>query len=150
VDPFAFPDLGDIAGEASPFDNITSEPFVRVVRKESAFKALWNALDISFSRVYTIEGNDLVIHSLKALYYILVIGSVLVVGFYWSGAGSDVYEAYDADGNVWEAFSKHFMGLAVVTFGCIAIVVIVRILLEMLLLAWIESARAERDGENRD
>lgn len=145
TDPFAMADLGDIASESSPFDNITSEPFVRIARKESAFGAIWSALDISFSRVYTIEGNNLVIHSLKALYYVVVVVSFLVIFFMWFDVGRKCYEAHEAGGNGLTIFMDHFIGLAFVTFGCITIIVVVRILLEMLLLAWIESARAERD-----
>ena len=136
-DPFAFAD-----GETSPFDNITSEPFVRVVRKESAFGAIWSALDISFSRVYTIEGNNLVIHSLKALYYIVVLISLLIIFFMWLDVGRKCYEAGE---NALSMFLDHFVGLAFVTFGCVMIIVVVRILLEMFLLAWIESARADRE-----
>jgi len=137
TDPFAFAD-----GETSPFDNITSEPFVRVVRKESAFGAIWSALDISFSRVYTIEGNNLVIHSLKALYYIVVLISLLIIFFMWLDVGRKCYEAGE---NALSMFLDHFVGLAFVTFGCVMIIVVVRILLEMFLLAWIESARADRE-----
>ena len=137
ADPFAFTD-----GEASPFDNITSEPFVRVARKESAFGAIWSALDISFSRVYTIEGNNLVIHSLKALYYIVVVISLLVVFFMWLDVARKCYEAGEKAMTI---FMDHFIGLAFVTFGCVMIIVVVRILLEMFLLAWIESARADRE-----
>ena len=143
-DPFAFPDLGGGAVGSSPFDNITSEPLVRIARKrESAFGAVWNALDISFSRVYTMEGNNLAIHSLKALYYVIIVGAVLVIGFFWSDVGMKCYDAHEKVGNAWQVFSSHIVGLAVVTFGCLALIVIVRILLEMLLQAWMESTRAE-------
>jgi len=142
-DPFAFAD-----GEVSPFDNVTSEPFVRVARKESAFGAILSALDISFSRVYTTEGNNLVIHSLKALYYIVVVICLLVVFFMWLDVARQCYEAYGADGNVLAEFMKNFMPLAFVTFGCVLIIVVVRILLEMFLLAWIESAKADREKED--
>jgi len=40
--------------------------------------------------------------------------------------------------------------LATATFGGITIIVIVRVLLEMLLLAWIESARAEQENDKND
>ena len=150
TDPFAFPDLGSIAGESSPFENIASEPLVRIARRESAFSAVWNALDISFSRVYTMEGNNLAIHSLKALYYVIVIACVLVIGFQWSNVGMKCYEAYEKTENAWATFSTNFVGLAVVTFGCVALIVVVRMLLEMLLLAWIESARAEKENDRND
>jgi len=143
--PFAFPEPEN-ADESSPFDGITSEPFARAVRKESAFAALWNALDISFSRVYTMEGNNLVIHSLKALYYVLVVSALLVIGFMWFDVGAKCYESE----NPLSTFSSHFVGLSVVTFGCITIIVIVRVLLEMLLLAWIESSRTNREGNDED
>ena len=150
ADPFALPDLGDIAGEANFYDNVVSEPFVRVARKESAFKALWSALDISFSRVYTIEGNNLAIHSLKALYYIIALVCLLFIFFMWLDVARKCYEAYEAMGNVLSVFLDHFVGLAVVTFGCVTIIVIVRVLLEMFLLAWIESARAEQENDKND
>jgi hypothetical protein len=140
ANPFAFSDE-----DASSFDNITSEPFVRAVRKESAFGAIWSALDISFSRVYTMEGNNLVIHSLKALYYVIVVICFLVIFFMWLDVGRKCYEAGE---EALSMFLDHFIGLAFVTFGCVMIIVVVRILLEMFLLAWIESARAER--EKRD
>jgi len=141
-DPFAFAD-----GEASPFDNITSEPFVRVARKESAFGAIWSALDISFSRVYAIEGNNLVIHSLKALYYIVVVICLLVVFFMWLDVAR---QCYGAGEDALSMFLNHFVGLAFVTFGCVMIIVVVRILLEMFLLAWIESARTDREKEDEE
>jgi len=146
ADPFAFPDLGDTAGEANFYDNVVSEPFVRVARRESAFAAVWGALDISFSRVYTIEGNNLAIHSLKALYYIIVI--VCLLGIFWQSFYffKDWYES----GELLTMLAKHSVGLSVTTFGCVAIIVIVRVLLEMLLLAWIESANAENeDGDGK-
>ena len=154
-DPFAFHDVEGAHGESNPFDHSVAEPFVRVARRESAFGAVWNALDISFSRVYTMEGNNLVIHSLKALYYVVVVISLLVVFFMWLDVGRKCYEAYVAADNALNValnvFSINFVGLAVVTFGCITIIVIVRVLLEMLLLYWIESSKAEQEGndENR-
>ena len=145
--PFAFPDLGAVAGESSPFDNITSEPLIRIARKESAFGALWNALDISFSRVYTIEGNNLVIHSLKALYYVLVVSCFLIISYTFVNFCTDWYK----DNALLEALQRNFIALATVTFGCVTIIVIVRVLLEMLLLTWIESARAEQEkNDNED
>jgi len=143
ADPFAFPDLGDAAGGASPFDDIVAEPFVRAARKESAFGALWGALDISFSRVYTIEGNNLVIHSIKALYYVLVVVCFLFV--FWTVVNfcTDWYES----GILLQELKKHYIALATSAFGGVTIIVIVRVLLEMLLLAWIESAHAERETE---
>jgi len=150
ADSFAFPDLGETTGEANFYDNVVSEPFVRVARKESAFKALWNALDISFSRVYTMEGNNLAIHSLKALYYVIALVCLLFIFFMWLDVARKCYEAYEAMGNVLSVFLDHFIGLAVVTFGCVTIIVIVRVLLEMLLLVWIESANAERENEKNN
>ena len=147
VDPFAFPDLGDHHGEANPFHNVVTEPYVRVARRESAVSAIWNALDISFSRVYTMEGNNLVIHSLKALYYVLVVSCFLVIAYTMVNFCTEWYEK----GALLEALQRHFIALATVTFGCVTIIVIVRVLLEMLLLSWIESARAEQENndENR-
>jgi len=147
ADAFAFPDLGDHHGESNPFDNVVTEPYVRVARKESAFSAIWNALDISFSRVYTMEGNNLVIHSLKALYYVLIVSCFLVITYTFVNFCTEWYEK----GALLESLQRHFIALATVTFGCVTIIVIVRVLLEMLLLAWIESARAEQDNndENR-
>ena len=139
ADPFGLPNLDGIAEEASPF-NVTSEPFVRVARKESAFKALWNALDISFSRVYTMEGNNLVIHSVKALYYILVVIAFLAFLFMVIEFCKDLHES----GDFLQELSKYFVGLAATIFGGVTIIVIVRVLLEMLLLAWIESAKEEQ------
>jgi len=135
-DPFGFPDLGNFADEVNAAANA---PVVRVARKESAFNALWKALDISFSRVYTREGNDLVIHSIKALYYVVVV--VCLLGIFWTlfAFGKDWYE----HGNLLEELAKHSVGLSVVTFGCVLIIVIVRVLLEMLLLTWVESANQE-------
>ena len=146
ADPFAFPDLGGADGEAHPFADIASEPYVRVARKESAFSAVWGALDISFSRVYTMEGNNLVIHSLKALYYVIV--GVCLLGVFWQSFFfvKDWYES----GELLTMLSKHAVGLSVTTFGCVTIIVIVRVLLEMLLLAWIESAKAEQDRNDED
>ena len=139
-DPFAFPDLGNVADEAHPFHDVVSEPFVQVARRESAFGALWKALDISFSRVYTIEGNNLVIHSIKALYYVLVVSCFLIFFLYVLQFCTDWYEK----GEFLTQLNKHAVGLASVTFGVVTIVVIVRVLLEMLLLAWVESAHAEQ------
>jgi len=141
ADPFAFSD-----DDVSSFDSIASEPVVRAVRKESAFGAIWSALDISFSRVYTMEGNNLVIHSLKALYYIIVVICFLVIFFMWLDVGRKCFEAGE---EALAMFLDHFIGLAFVTFGCVMIIVVVRILLEMFLLAWIESARGERDNEDK-
>jgi len=135
TDPFAFPDFGGHSG-ASPFDHLASEPVVRAVRKDSAFGALWKALDISFSRVYTIEGNNLVIHSIKALYYVLVVGAFIL----FFKTIIDFGIACSKEGSVFlEEVGKHYMGMAVTLFGGVTIIVIVRVLLEMLLLAWIES-----------
>ena len=147
ADPFAFPDLGDHPGESNPFHNVVTESYVRVARRESAFSAIWNALDISFSRVYTMEGNNLVIHSLKALYYVLVVSCFLVIAYTLVNFCTEWYEK----GALLESLQRHFIALATVTFGCVTIIVIVRVLLEMLLLTWIESARAEQDNndENR-
>ena len=150
VDPFAFPDLGGTAGEPSPFDNIANEPVVRIAKRESAFRAIWNALDITFSRVYMLEGNSLAIHSLKALYYVIMVGSALVIFLMWLDVAVKCYGAHKEGGNALEMLSSHFFGLAVVTFGCVLIIVIVRILIEMLLLAWIEAARAERENDKQD
>jgi len=141
-DPFDFSGFGDVGDTSRIFDDIAATgPAVRIARKESAFSAIWKALDISFSRVYTMEGNNLVIHTLKALYYILVVSCALVVLFVVIRFCTDWYES--------EAFlqelSRHYVGLAAVTFGSVAIIVIVRMLLEMLLLAWFESARQEEE-----
>ena len=146
-DPFAFPDLGNIADE---IDAGTLGPVVRVARKESAFSAIWKALDISFSRVYKLEGNDLVIHSLKALYYVVVVSVILFIFFMWFDVGRQCYDVHVADGSALKKFADHFFGLAVVTFGSVLIVVIVRILLEMLLLAWVESASHKKHEEPED
>ena len=145
--PFDFSDFGDAGDDAAFFDNITAEgPAVRIARKESALNAIWKALDISFSRVYTMEGNNLVIHSIKALYYILVVVCLLVIFWMWF----NIFGQGITDGNLLKAFSDHFVGLAVVTFGCVAIIVIVRMLIEMLLLAWLESARHEEEETEQD
>ena len=143
-DPFALLDLGDIASEV--YGSAENAPVVRVARKESAFNALWKALDISFSRVYSLEGNDLVIHSIKALYYVVVV--VCVLGIFWQlfYFGKDCVDS----GNPLEMLDKHAVGLSVVTFGCVLIVVIVRVLLEMLLLAWVESANQEKQEEQEE
>jgi len=133
------PDLGGLANEL-PFDNLSSGPVVRAARKEGALKSVWKALDISFSRVYTIEGNDLVIHSIKALYYIIVVVCLLGIFWMWFDVAEKCYKAE----NALTVFSEYFLGLAVVTFGCVTIIVVVRILIEMLLLAWVESAKQER------
>jgi len=146
-DPFGFPDLGNIADEINAG---AYAPIVRVARRESAFSAVWKALDISFSRVYKIEGNDLVIHSLKALYYVVVVGCALFAFFMWFDVARTCYNVHVDDGNALEAFAKHLFGLTVVTFGCVLIVVIVRVLLEMLLLAWVESANQEKREDRED
>jgi pSer/pThr/pTyr-binding forkhead associated (FHA) protein len=149
ADPFAFPDLGNVAGEANFYDNVVSEPFVRVARRESAVGAIWSALDISFSRVYTIEGNNLVIHSLKALYYVLVVVCGLFIFWTIVNFGTDWYNN-ENPGALLEELRRHYIALATATFGGITIIVIVRVLLEMLLLAWIESARAEQENDKND
>ena len=146
TDPFVFPDLGDTTAEANPFDDVVAEPLVRAARKESAFRALWSALDISFSRVYTIEGNDLVIHSIKALYYVLVVICFLAV--FWIVV--DLCAAWYKSGQLLEELKLHYIALATSMFGGVTIIVIVRVLLEMLLLAWIESAHAEQETEEKD
>ena len=143
ADPMDIPDLSGLVNEL-PFDNLSSGPVVRVARKESAIKSVWKALDISFSRVYTIEGNDLVIHSIKALYYIIVV--VCLLGIFWMWFDV-VGKCYNAE-NAVAVFSEYFLGLAVVTFGCVTIIVVVRILIEMLLLAWVESAKQEQVRKN--
>jgi len=142
TDPFEFGDFGDIANEVNTAANA---PTIRIARKESAFSALWKALDISFSRVYTIEGNDLVIHSVKALYYVVVV--VCMLGIFWQFFYfcKDCFEK----GNLLAMLAEHSVGLSVVTFGCVTIIVVVRMLLEMLLLAWVESAKQE-ERENKD
>jgi len=139
-DLLALPDFGG-SDESSPFDHIINEPFVRVARKESAFSAIWKALDISFSRVYALEGNNLAIHSVKALYYVLVVTGFLFMfktfvnfGLAWSESGIFLQE-----------LQKHYMGMASATFGSVTIIVVVRVLLEMLLLAWFESAQEEQE-----
>ena len=146
ADLFAFPDLGNVTDEAHPFHDVASEPFVRVARKESAFGALWKALDISFSRVYTIEGNNLVIHSIKALYYVLVVSCFLIFFLYVIDFGT----AWHKSGKFLEELNRHSIGLASVTFGGVTIIVIVRVLLEMLLLAWVESAMQERKEKEKE
>ena len=143
TDPFAFSDFGGHSG-ASPFDHLASEPVARVARKESAFGALWKALDISFSRVYTIEGNNLVIHSIKALYYVLVVGAFIL--FFKTVVDFGI--ACSKEESIFlEELGKHYMGVAVTLFGGVTIIVIVRVLLEMLLLAWIESASTQEPQE---
>ena len=144
-DPFAFPDLGGITDESNPF-NVASEPFVRVGRKESAFGALWKALDISFSRVYTLEGNNLVIHSIKALYYVIVVVCLLSIFFPFINFCADWYKS----GDLLKELQLHYVALSVVTFGCVTIIVIVRVLLEMLLLAWFESATEDRETKENE
>jgi len=141
-DPFGFYDFGDIANEVN---SATSAPVIRIARRESAFSALWKALDISFSRVYTIEGNDLVIHSVKALYYVAVIICLLLIGFGFLEFALKWYH----DGDLLEALRSHFVLLSVSVFGCTMIIVVVRVLLEMLLLAWVESAKQE-EREKKD
>jgi hypothetical protein len=137
--PFAFDGMEEIANEVNAFDAAASEHTFRIARRESAFSALWKALDISFSRVYTIEGNDLVIHSVKALYYVVVV--VCMLGIFWQL----FYFCKDCidQNNLLAMLEKHSVGLSVVAFGCVAIIVVVRMLLEMLLLAWVESAKHE-------
>ena len=143
-DPFGFPDLGNIADEINADVHV---PVVRTARRESAFSAVWKALDISFSRVYTVEGNDLVIHSIKALYYVVVV--ICLLGIFWTSFNfcKDCIEK----GNLLEQLSRHSVPLSVTTFGCVMIIVIVRVLIEMLLLAWVESASQEKqeDGEGK-
>jgi hypothetical protein len=141
-DPFAFANLGDIANEV----NAAAGPVVRIARQESTFSVIWRSLDISFSRVYSIEGNDLVIHSIKALYYVVVV--VCLLGIFWQM----FYFVKDCieRGDLMEVLSKHSVGLSVVTFGCVTIIVIVRVLLEMLLLSWVESAKQEKQEEKND
>ena len=145
--PFPFSDLGDIASESSPFDNLTAEPVARIVRRESTFGALWNALDISFSRVYTMEGNNLAIHALKAFYYVVAISCLITIFLFWLRVGIQCHEA----GDTWAAeFAKEAFTGSLVTIGCIMIIVIVRILIEMLLLTWLESAaQEEQESEKR-
>jgi hypothetical protein len=143
-DPLAFPDMGGVADDSSPF-NVSSEPFVRIARRESAFKSLWSALDISFSRVYTLEGNILAIHSIKALYYIIVLICVLCIFFFVTDLCANCYKSEDP----LAVLRNQYVGLAFVTFGCAMIIVIVRVLIEMLLLAWLESAREEQDQEKQ-
>ena len=141
-DSFDFSGFGDVSDTSQLFDDIAATgPAVRVARKESAFGAIWKALDISFSRVYTMEGNNLVIHTLKALYYILVVSCSLVVLFYLIGFCTAWHESKA----FLQELNKQYVGLAAVTFGSVAIIVIVRVLLEMLLLAWLESARQEEE-----
>jgi pSer/pThr/pTyr-binding forkhead associated (FHA) protein len=144
ADPFAFPDLGNIVDESLPFDYVTSEPIARAARKESSFGVIWKALDISFSRVYTIEGNDLVVHSIKALYYVVVV--VCLLGIFWT-VFNFCKDWIEAD-NFMEMLAKHSVALSVVTFGCVTIIVVVRVLIEMLLLAWFESARQDQERRN--
>ena len=143
ADPFAFPDLGDISGRSSPFDHDTVAPIVRIARRESAFKALWNALDISFSRVYTMEGNNLTIHCIKALYYVAVLICILFVFYLWFEVGRICYEK----NNILEVLSAYFISHSLVTLGIVAIIIIIRILLEMLLLVGLESAKQDEHGE---
>jgi len=138
-DPFAFPDLGNSGSNSSPFNNDITAPVIRVSRKESTFNALWNALDISFNRVYTMEGNSLVIHSIKALYYIVVVICLLGIIFPFINFCADWY----GNGDILGELRRHYVALAVVTLGFTTIIAIVRILLEMLLLAWFESAKQE-------
>lgn len=142
TDPFGFYDFGDIANEVNTVDNV---PTIRVARKESAFSALWKALDISFSRVYTMEGNDLVIHSIKALYYVVVVACLLLICFGFLEFAFKWYE----DGDLLAALREKFVLLSVSVFGCTMIIVVVRVLLEMLLLAWVESAIQE-DREKKE
>jgi len=140
-DPFGFPDLGNLADEVNVA--AANAPIVRVARKQSAFNALWKTLDISFSRVYTLEGNDLVIHSIKALYYVIVV--ICALGIFWTFF--DFCKGCIETGDLLAMLAKHSVGLSVVTFGCVTLVVIVRVLLEMLLLAWVESANQETHGD---
>lgn len=148
TDPFVFPDLGDVAVEESPFDHFASEPLVRVARRESAFSAIWSALDISFSRVYTMEGNNLVIHSIKALYYVVVV--ICLLGIFWQTFF--IFQKWHGDQNgvLLDILAGQAVGLSAVTFGCVTIIVVVRVLLEMLLVAWFESAKAGQGKENDD
>ena len=92
------------------------------------------------------EGNNLVIHSVKALYYVIVV--VCLLGIFWTmfNFGKEWYES----GQLLEMLQKHSVPLSAVTFGCVTIIVVVRILIEMLLLAWLESARQdEQDKEEK-
>ena len=142
--PFAFDGMEEIANEVNAFNTAASERTFRIARRESAFSALWKALDISFSRVYTIEGNDLVIHSVKALYYIVVVVCSLIIFWMLFFFCKDCIEK----GNLLQMLAGRYVDLSVVTFGCVAIIVVVRILLEMLLLAWVESANQDERVEN--
>ena len=143
----AFPDFGEITGGANLFDNVATAPAVRAARRGNAFGTIWKSLDISFSRVYAPEGNDLVIHSMRALYYIVVVSCLLFLIWTWFDAISRCCE--EGNENPMATFSRQFPVLAVVTFGLIALVVVVRILLEMLLLAWFESAKHEEQQQEK-
>lgn len=138
--PFDFADFTGTSSNSNPFDNIMAEPFVRIARRESSFGVIWDALDISFSRVYTIEGNNLVIHSLKALYYVISLVCLLGIFLMWLDVAVQCHQAKE---NALDTFYSYIFGVSVVTFGCVTIIVIVRVLLEMLLLTWLESARQE-------
>ena len=142
ADPFNFSDFGGTADAAGFFQTEATVPIVRIARNESTSKAIWNALDITFSRVYTMEGNNLVIHSLKALYYIVGIACALGIFLFWLDVGVKCSNAE----NALAVFYSYAFALSVVTIGCITIIVIVRVLLEMLLLTWIESARQEEQA----
>jgi len=146
-DPFNFADFGDTSDSPNPFDDIASGPVVRVAKKESAFGAIWKALDISFSRVYTMEGNNLVIHSVKALYYVIVVVCFLLIFFSLVNFCTDWIQS-EGEAAFLRALQKHFIGLATATFGGVTIIVIVRVLIEMLLLAWLESAKQEQDKKD--
>jgi pSer/pThr/pTyr-binding forkhead associated (FHA) protein len=146
ADPFDFPNLEGLTDAGHPFENMSSGPVVKAGRRESAFKALWKALDISFSRVYTIEGNDLVIHSIKALYYVIVVGCSLLIFWTFFNFCKESYET----GNLLEMLSKHSVALSVTTLGCVMIIVVVRVLIEMLLLAWVEAAKQEQQERKEE
>jgi uncharacterized membrane protein len=92
--------------------------------------------------------DSLVIHCIRALYWVILIGCFLVVALFFHSVADGV--GYEGN-KLLEAFSKNLVSLVFVTLACVAIVVVVRILFEMLLLASLESAKPEEhrtDDEN--
>ncbi|MCL2005653.1 MAG: FHA domain-containing protein [Planctomycetaceae bacterium] len=150
-DTFAFPDLGadfgnltgNLAEGQHPFGDMTSGPVVRAARRTNTLRALWQTLDISFSRIYTMEDDNVAIHSIKALYYIIVCACLLCIFwvlFYF-------VKTCIGRGEFLAVLSEQSFPLTVVIFGCVTFVIIVRVLIEMLLLAWLDSSASDDRGD---
>ncbi|GHT11907.1 hypothetical protein FACS1894170_06080 [Planctomycetales bacterium] len=122
------------APEPFPFDDIGADvPVVFAHRNERPLRELWNALDISFGRVYDRKGNAATITLLKGIYFLVALGLAFVVLLFLVNAGIKINDEVQKSGNVAAKVQEFTIFFTIVAVGSFMLLAVLRFLFEMLI-----------------